>query len=297
MGASFRPHLDVLLGDGVTVDIERPAIAALETVQNFGRRNASEISQRVLFWRVQWRDGLRAGPFGFHQGRIASPRSSAFDDGAVEQPRRQGRDHHALDILRTGRLAPYGDIARIATERGNIVAYPAQRGDLVQQAVISRRSVRRFRTQFGQRQKSQRPQPVIHRHHHHTVPRQGSAVIGRRIGAAAGVASAVEPHHYRLGLLRRPLRRPHIERQTVFACGAKIEILHAGEAELRRCAHAVPALRRFGFAPAQVFHRRGRIRNSQEHRLAFMNKAAQRAVRGLRHGIVLGRVRGQRKTG
>ena len=61
--------------------------------------------------------------------------AAALNDGPVEEPGSQRRGHHRQNIGSPRRLAKDRHIPRIAPERCNVVAHPAQGGDYVQGAV------------------------------------------------------------------------------------------------------------------------------------------------------------------
>ena len=84
---------------------------------------------------------------------------AAGDDRGAEQAGRAGSHQMVADRHPPGRLPGDGDLARVAAERGDVVAHPAQRGLLIGQAVVAlaRRAQRRVREEPGG------PEPVVDR--------------------------------------------------------------------------------------------------------------------------------------
>ena len=68
------------------------------------------------------------------------------------------RGHQDADCHCTGGLAEDGDIVRIAAKAGDIGFDPAQRCELILQAVIARR---RFRIEIGMGEKAEDTQAIV----------------------------------------------------------------------------------------------------------------------------------------
>ena len=80
--------------------------------------------------------------------------------------------------------------------------------------------VRRFARKRGMREEPQRAESIIERHHDHAAARQRLSVVDTLRCCAGKVAAARNPHHHRpCRTTRRPLSRPHVQKQAVFAGG------------------------------------------------------------------------------
>src|SRR6266550_982197 len=109
--------------------------------------------------------------------------------------------------------------------------------------------------------------PVSDHHQHHVVGDERLAVIKRiRAARSRNISPAMQPEHHGFGRLWRPLRRPHIQIQTIFqADDGKLFIpakrsLRTRRPRLHCIAHTTPGLHRLRFALAQLAHRRLRKR-------------------------------------
>lgn len=174
------------------------------------------------------------------------------------------------------RLAKGRDAARIAAERADLTAYPAQRRQHVAQRIIARAVMRRFGGQLGMGEKAEQAQPVIGGDHDHAMPRQLAAVIGRvdpRVAGSrsAAIAAAVKEDHHRQAAARPgPRRHAKVEGQTVLAAGggdgavgAGVD-LRASRAIGQRPAHPAPGLHWDTGLPPTWAHRRHRERHALE---------------------------------
>ena len=191
-----------------------------------------------------------------------------------------GQGHQLHDVEAAGGLAEHGDVVRIAAERGDFRAHPAQRGDLIQQRFVAGRA------EFRRMQEAECAEAVVHRHHHHVAgPRQMFAVDARLGAGADGVPAAVNPHQHRprAGIRRR---RPDVQIEAVFADfmgGDANELadvagdggLHRARPELQSVAHARPRRRRRRRPPAQVANWRLRKRNALEDAHALASSSLQ----------------------
>ena len=93
--------------------------------------------------------------------------------------------------------APADSPARVAPEGGDVVPHPFQRLDLVQQAVIAGRSVRRFRRQLLQGQIPENAQAVAHVDDDHALLRQALPVVVLIPGLAGLQGAAVDEEEHR----------------------------------------------------------------------------------------------------
>jgi len=67
-------------------------------------------------------------------------------------------------IHRSGGLSEEWLHCRIAAELSDVIAHPLQRRDLIHQAVVSGRMMRRFPSSIRMREKSEYREPIIDRH-------------------------------------------------------------------------------------------------------------------------------------
>ena len=83
---------------------------------------------------------------------------AAFDDRAAKQSLRERGCHGIADVCSPGRLAKDRDPLGVTAKRGDIRLDPAQRGLLVQQAIIAGDMVGTFRVQLGVCKETERDQ-------------------------------------------------------------------------------------------------------------------------------------------
>src|SRR5690349_17764576 len=114
------------------------------------------------------------------------------------------------------------------------------------------------------RKESKDTQPVIRADQYHPEAGQAFAVENGIRRSPGEITSSVNPQHHRLGRFRRPLWRPYVEIQAVFAY--TIAVLHASRSELRGIANAGPRFYLARLTPAQIAERRSSKRNTFEHR-------------------------------
>jgi hypothetical protein len=65
----------------------------------------------------------------------------ALCDRPVEEPASTLRGHEVEHRFTASRFPEDRDLVRVTTERRNVVAYPLERGDLVEQAVVARHTI------------------------------------------------------------------------------------------------------------------------------------------------------------
>ena len=92
-------------------------------------------------------------------GRAHGPR-------LVEQPLRGGSRQKRHDGRAAGRLAEDRDVARVAAERGDVVAHPLERGHLVEQPRVA---AALGRVDPAEVQEAEGPESVVDRHDHHVA--------------------------------------------------------------------------------------------------------------------------------
>ena len=133
----------------------------------------------------------------------------------MEQPLSRRHSQQRAHLAASAGLPEDGDVARIAAERGDIVAHPFKGGDQIQQADVAGLRVF-FATQFGQVQVAEHIEAMIDGDNDHVLfGRQVPAVVHLPVGGAGGVSAAVIPHHNRA--LTAQAGRPNIQVQAVFA--------------------------------------------------------------------------------
>src|SRR5687767_13826539 len=108
------------------------------------------------------------------------------------------------------------DAIRISAKCGDVALHPAQRLDLVEQAVIARGSLRRFPGERGMSEKAERAEAVVDRHHDDTKRCENSRVVAT---ATVRERSAVQPHHHRA--LSTELGCENVERQAILVGGSE----------------------------------------------------------------------------
>ncbi len=186
----------------------------------------------------------------------------AFGDGLTEQALGVRRRHQIENAEAASGFAGDGDVGGIAAEGRDVPLHPAQRLDLVEQAIVAGHAPRRFRTELRMGQIAQNAQAIVHRHHHDAFARELRAVIDPLAGRIGGEGAAMDPDDDRRAL--GVVRRPDIEIEAVLAhprrhigvdrLGQR-EGLDAGWAELGRLADSLPVGRRLGRGPARIAHR------------------------------------------
>src|SRR4249919_46941 len=90
-------------------------------------------------------------------------------DSPVKQPLDTGHGQQHADAHRTSRLAKDGDVAGIATKGGDILPYPLEGSDLVEQGAVG--------VSLVQREEAVGTDPVIDGHAHDAVAGETTAII------------------------------------------------------------------------------------------------------------------------
>src|SRR5580693_6356758 len=244
-----------------------------ESIQQLLRRDGPQLRQRAHAQRRTRQ--LRVFCFALRQRRKRKPvtrkRRPALPNRLLEQSLRQRRRHLRAYRKRSRALAKNRNVAGIAPERGNIFMHPAQRRQLIEQSVISRRMVLGFFRQLRMHKKSKHSQPVIHADHDHTLLRQNFSMLPRFRSSTRHESTTINPHHHRKLRLRRLRRYPHIQRQTIFTPArigehhVAVNVgLHAMRSKFRSLAHPVPLRRGHRRFPPQITHRRCRVRDAEK---------------------------------
>ena len=205
---------------------------------------------------------------------------AALDERAVEQPRRARRREQRAGVARAGRLAEHQHGVRVSAERRDVVADPAQRGELIERAVVADRAV--GAGQRGVGQPAELAEPVVERHHDRVAGLgEAPAVVQRIDRGADGVAAAVDPHQHR-ARRRGGRRRPQVQVQAVLVADERAVLveLRARRAERGGVELAAGAGRGRGCAQAQVADRRCGVGDVLERPGRASARAADHAAGG-----------------
>ena len=148
------------------------------------------------------------------------------------------------DDARARRFAEEGDTVGVSAERGDVVAHPAQRREHIAQTEI-RVEPAPGGVELGQVEESERTDPVVHGDDDRLAAGgQHSTVIERLARRADDVGPAVHPHHHRLAVTGRGVRRrPDVQGQAVLVL-RRAEIERDSRVDGLRADGAVRALRR-----------------------------------------------------
>lgn len=250
-------------------------VLQIEQRDRRGGAQLGEVARRVGAFREFFTQLLGIGEAAV---RHAEPRRAAFHDRLFEQSPRGGRGQQQRDVLRARAFADDRHVVGIATEPGDVVVHPLERGDLVHQPVIAARPALLGR-ELRRRQKAKHAEAVLHPDRDHALPRP--VRIRRAARRARAVRAAVDPHH------DRPLAGERggadVERQAIlarvepFGAVPAFEVLQARGAIVRRVARASPRPHRLRCPPAQVRQRWGGVGDAAEHEIAVRHRPADLA--------------------
>ena len=151
---------------------------------------ARRAARRIRARRSAELDAVLLG-IGQRLRRQAGDHGAAFADRAGHQVPGKRRRHQRADRDRSGRFAGDGDARGIAAEGRDVLLHPAQRGHLVEQAVVARGVVRRFLGQFGMDEEAENVGPVVDGYGDHAFARHALAVVAR-LRAVAVLEAAAE---------------------------------------------------------------------------------------------------------
>ena len=187
-----------------------------------------------------------------------------------------------------GRLTGDRHVERIAAELADVALHPTQRGLLIHQPVVARRTARP-RRQRGMRQEPERAEAVVDRDDHRSLSCQQRRVIVP--SGVSGQATPVDPHQNRaprcVGIAKR--RRVHVQIQTVLIQRTRrregSRLLGAARRELGRISDAVPRWCGLRCLPPEWPGRRCGIRHTAEHETPVRRHATDRATLGLDNWI------------
>src|SRR6266487_3783791 len=136
-----------------------------------------------------------------------------LSDSPVKQPLGTRHGQQRADAHRSSRLAEDGDVLWIATKGGDILPYPLEGSDLVEQGAVG--------VSLVQREEAVDTETVIDGHAHDTVAGEVAAVIPGPRPRSVLKGTARNPDHHRLP--RRPeVGGPDIEIQAVLSCDGKL---------------------------------------------------------------------------
>ncbi len=265
-GDRFRQEIAVDVGREPGLHLHRGLqhLVARLSAKRGERLGAERRRQRLaLLLRCGERAERQAAAHALYEVR------AALADRFVKEPARARRRHECAHRERSRRLPEDRHVARIAAERGDVVAHPLERRDLIEHPVVARRAAARLARELGVREETERAEPVVDRDEHDVPLRERLAVVPRFGAGASLKPSAVDPHHHRQTIGGRLCRRPEVQRQAVLAQVLEDDVaedlsLQAAWPERRGVANALPRLHRARRLPAQRSNRRRGIRNRLE---------------------------------
>ena len=94
---------------------------------------------------------------------------------------------------------------------------PAERGHLIEQAVVARRIPARLARELRVRKEPEDAQPVVDRDDDDALARERVAIVPRLAAGARLEPAAVDPHHHRQPIARRRRRGPDVQIEAVLA--------------------------------------------------------------------------------
>ncbi len=225
-------------------------------------------------------------------GDLAGPHevgAAGLEDRAVEEPvgAREAKEGGAAHGA--GRLAEDRDLVGVAAEGLDLVAYPGERGHLVEEALVAGGG-EPLAEAVAQAKEAEGAEPVVDGDDHHVPPPgQGRAVIEHLGARAQQEGSAVDPHQDRPSpAVGRG--RPDVQIEAVLAGAADAEahdgpderaVLRGRRPEERGVVRAGPRLGRLGWPEAPRPDRRAGVGDPAEYREAFLGQAAHTAPAGL----------------
>src|SRR6266487_1087701 len=141
-----------------------------------------------------------------------------LSDSPVKQPLGTRHGQQRADAHRSSRLAEDGDVLWIATKGGDILPYPLEGSDLVEQGPIG--------VSLAQIEEAIDTDTVIDGYAHNAVAGETTAVIPGHRRRSVLKGTARNPDHHRLPG-RPEVGGPDIEGQAVLADGGKLWEDHA----------------------------------------------------------------------
>ncbi len=193
-----------------------------------------------------------------------------------------------------GRFAEQGDAVGVSAERGDVVAYPAQRREHIAQTEV-RVEPAPCGVELGQVEESERTDPVVHGDDDHLAAGgQHSTVIERLARRAEDVGPAVHPHHHRLAVTGRDVRRrPDVEGQAVLVLrraevdrDSRVDGLRADEAVCACVGDGGPRRGGLRRPPPQIADGRSGVRHALPRGHPTVVSATDRAAGGLYQCVV-----------
>ena len=213
---------------------------------------------------------------------LGSHRRSADRDCSAKQSRSGRHGEQMLHGDAARRLPEDRHVVGVATERRNVVAYPAQRRHLILKTEVAGHAV--------DEHEAVDVHAVVDRHVDDAVAHERGSVVRGNASRADGESAAVNPDHDRQP---RPagIGRPHVEVEAVLADNGRVvpavqlfvrvelRLRHAF-AEHQRVAYAVPLRDRLGRQEAVRSERRRRERHTAKDDATVNAFAAEHASRG-----------------
>src|SRR5438128_1317381 len=139
-------------------------------------------------------------------------------DSPVKQPLGTGHGKQRADAHSTSRLAKDGDVTGITTKGGDILPYPLEGSDLVEQGAVG--------VSLAQIEEAVDTNTVIDGHAHDAVAGETTAVIPGHRRRSVLKGTARNPDHHRLSG-RPAVGGPDVEGQAVLAGDGKLWEEHA----------------------------------------------------------------------
>jgi hypothetical protein len=217
----------------------------------------------------------RAGSFSIGKSLGAQCIGAAFDDGSVKETLRGRRDELREDAEAPRRFAEDGHVQRIASEKPDVIANPAESELLIHEAIITSGigiavavsiRIRLFPGKSGMSEKAESAETVINGHDDDPVlDKRGGIVV---VAFTSDEGAAMDPNHHRARVEELVgVGSENIEKETILSDGRDAERrgwLRAVVGKLRSLQRREPRSMRNRRTPAQIAHRRRGIRNAQE---------------------------------
>ena len=194
-------HLVLVVGNHIAID-NGPCttgddrlsaqVGGGECTQGFGSRGVHGVGVFLAFLlRLCQRLHVLAGICLFADG---TERTAALRDGTAEQSLGQGRRTQHADGDAARRFAEDGHLGRVATECGDVVLYPFERGNLVEDAIVARHVFGILGTQSRMGEETQSAYTVVDGDEHNALAGYRGTIVVR--GGAHGKTAAIDPDHH-----------------------------------------------------------------------------------------------------
>ena len=246
---------------------DRPAAPGREAALDQARGvQRPEFSERLRAQALGDPDPVRlCGAQGLHiltgsRGRPGGAEGpAALGDGAAEKARCERRCAEHADRDTAGGFAEDRDPVRVAAESADVVLDPAQGGNLVKQAIVSRDAVGVFGAQFRMRKESDLAYAVSRADHDHAFAGKFAPVRDRVGRSTARKAPAIDPDHHRKLVLGGFGRRPDVQIKAVLAVTIRVvAALHRAGSIVLSLPDPLPGIHGLRGFPPEVTDRRSR---------------------------------------